>query len=167
MSADRARGRRGGLGRFLLLNIFPIAGLAGLVYAIRTERIALDALPEPIADNVVPCLVLIAVLFVVASILLPLCHGVARHFRIRLGWSSEVRQTAGALRKSWEWLLWPFRTLFAFVFAVLRGLLIVTSFALILAAGAFIIRMVKPDFLDRWIPVAEWVENTEVWIRSF
>ncbi|MFT7619427.1 MAG: hypothetical protein ACI97A_003081 [Planctomycetota bacterium] len=152
---------------FLLINILPIGGMAALIWGLNQGKISLDDLPGGIGRNTLYCGISIALLIISASLLLPMVHGIARHFRTTLGWSAELRSKGGALRRLWEYVLWLPRQLSYRVSALLRLTLVLVSFALILCAVVFMIRFLNPDLLEEQLQITERMSQLESSIRSY
>ena len=101
------------------------------------------------------------------SLLLPMIHGIARHFAARLGWSKELRAHAGAGRKLFEYVLWLPRQLTYRVTALLRFVLVILSIAFILCAVLFMIRFINPEFMEEELKVSEKLVVAEEYVRDF
>ncbi len=151
---------------FLLINIIPLGGLVALVWGVQQGRVSLDDLPEGVGRNGLYFGVVIALLIVTASLVLPGAHRIARQAQGRLLWSRDVRSHAGFARRCWEWILWlPLQVAFR-LFALLRLVLTLLSIVLILAALLFMIRLVKPRFMEAELNVNQRMEQVESWVGS-
>ncbi|MEZ6196314.1 MAG: hypothetical protein R3F20_11410 [Planctomycetota bacterium] len=150
----------------LLINILPIGGLAALAWGITTGRVDPDRLPAGLGRNALLAGVSLALLFVLASLLLPLVHSAAKGLRIARHVSAERRREGGMGRKLWEWLLWPFRALGYLVFWLLRFSIYIGSLALIAAIVVFAVRAFRPDFAESWLDLDRRVATAESWLRE-
>ncbi len=153
--------------RFIVINMIPVTGLVALGWGLNQGKIPLDSLPGGVGRNALYFGVAIALLIVATSFFLPLVHGIARHFATTLGWSSEVRKDCGAARKLWEFACWLPRQLTYRIMVVLRSGFILVSLALILCSVVFMIRMVKPDFLEDKLDVTARMVQAEEIVRDF
>lgn len=152
---------------FLLINILPISGIVALIWGLNQGKISLDDLPGGIGRNTLYCGISIALLIIVASLLLPLVHGMANHFRASLAWSAEVRANGGVMRKFWELLLWLPRQISYRVTALLRLVMIILSFAFILCAVIFMVRFLKPELLEDELQINERMAKVESAISNY
>lgn len=165
--AHKKRGSIAGkIGGMLLVNILPLAGLGWLGWSLATGRISADDFPEALGRNGVLAGASLALLFVSASLLLPIVHGVAKGLRGSLARSRALRAEGGAGRIALEWLLWPFRTVFYVVFWVLRFALYLISLALIAAVLLFAVRIFRPEFGEAWLPIDDTIARAESWIED-
>jgi hypothetical protein len=158
-----AAGKIGGL---LLVNILPLGGLLWFGWALATGRVSSEDLPEGLGRNAILAGVALALLFVSASLVLPFVHGIAKGLRLAGLHSAERRREGGAGRLVFEWILWPFRTLLYLVFWLLRAALYLTSLALIAAIILFAIRLFQPEFGEAWLPINDYLDRGETWIRG-
>lgn len=147
----------------LLLNALPIAGFVWAGYEFWRGRLTTAMIEEKLGPGAgqagAICAVSIAGLFVVGSLLLPMAHSTARYFKRSLANSARARAEGGAMRVVFEFLLWPFRMVGFLVFALIRFVLILVALALVIACLAGMVRFVKPEFGNGWLPIEEWVEK--------
>lgn len=149
-----------------IINIIPLGGLGYFIWALATGRNSLDDLPAGLGRNAACFGVTVVLLLIIASGLLPLCHGLARGMLGRLRYSAEMRRQGGVLRKFGEFLLWPFRFVTYLSAASLRFVLLVTGLALTAAAILFIVRFFEPEALESQLQVDHRLEVGLDWLRE-
>ncbi len=152
---------------YMLINIIPIGGIVALVWGLNQGKISLDDLPGGLGRNALYFAVSVALLILCASLLLPVTHRLAGHFKARLGWSGELRSHGGVGRKMWEGLLWLPRQLGFRVSALLRFVFILASVILIACSVIFIIRFLNPELLEEELQISMRMLDLEQAIRSF
>ena len=161
--ANQSWGRR--ILGLALINFIPLAGLGALAWALTTERLAMQDLPPGVGRPALGFVVALLLLIVVVSALLPLSHGWVKALWRQLQASPVRRAAGGAGRKLFEFLMWPFRRVFHLLFWLTRLLSYLLSFGLILACCLFLIRTIKPEFLQEWLPLENWGEQGMDWLR--
>jgi hypothetical protein len=146
----------------LLLNALPLAAVAFLAWKLWRGTLTLEAmkarLPAGAGDNLLAFALVLLALIVVASFLLPIVSFGVRMLRLRHLLAVERWRTGRAVRRGWEVLWFLPRTLTYAVLWSLRLISMLATLALSVAAMVFVVRLIKPDFGEAWLPIGRWIE---------